>query len=132
MTVDGSKAASNFETIIDSGSTIITAPTSAAKKFWAKVSGSKVYDADQGLYQYPCDSPPDVAFSWGGKSWSISADECVSSVFFLTKQGNPSADLAGSTSINLGTVSSGSSQCVGSIAGGDLGLGSSVWLLGDT
>ncbi|KAI0769926.1 acid protease [Fomes fomentarius] len=109
VTVDGSTAASSFETIIDSGSTIITAPTSAAKTFWAKVSGSKVYDSEQGLYEYPCDSPPDVAFSWGGKSWSISADD-----------------------INLGTVSSGSSQCVGSIAGGDLGLGSKVWLLGDT
>ncbi|TBU27158.1 acid protease [Dichomitus squalens] len=109
VSVNGKTEASNFETVIDSGSTIITAPTSAAKKFWSAVSGSKVYDSSQGLYSYPCDSAPEVSFSWGGKDWAISADN-----------------------LSLGETESGSGECVGAISGGDLGLGSNVWLLGDT
>jgi len=34
-------------------------------------------------------------------------------------------------SFNLGTTTSGSSQCVGALAAQDLGLGSNTWLLGD-
>lgn len=34
-------------------------------------------------------------------------------------------------SFNLGQTTTGSSLCVGALAGLDLGLGSSVWLLGD-
>ncbi|RPD62690.1 acid protease [Lentinus tigrinus ALCF2SS1-7] len=109
VSVNGKSAASDFDTVIDSGSTIISAPTSAAKAFWSRVSGSKVYDESQGLYSFPCNSVPEVAFSWGGKSWSISADD-----------------------LNLGQTETGSSSCVGAIAGGDLGLGDNVWLLGDT
>ncbi|KAI0692346.1 protease [Cerioporus squamosus] len=109
VTVGGDSVADGFDTIIDSGSTIITAPVDAAKSFWAKVDGSDVYDEQQGLYSYPCDSAPEVAFSWGGKSWKISADD-----------------------LNLGETESGSSTCVGAISGGDLGLGDDVWLLGDT
>ena len=36
------------------------------------------------------------------------------------------------SSFNLGKVSSGSQYCVGALAGQDLGLGSNVWLLGDS
>ncbi|KAJ2968031.1 hypothetical protein NUW54_g13335 [Trametes sanguinea] len=106
----GSKAAvSNFETIIDSGTTIMYGPPSAVKAFYQSVSGSKVYDSENGYYSYPCNSPPSVSFSWGGKKWAISADN-----------------------FNLGQTSTGSSQCVGALAGQDLGLGSNVWLLGDS
>ena len=35
-------------------------------------------------------------------------------------------------SFNLGETSSGSGKCVGALAGQDLGLGSNVWLLGDS
>ena len=79
VSVGGDSVADGFDTIIDSGSTIITAPTDAAQSFWDQVDGSGVYDESQGLYTYPCDSPPEVAFSWGGKDWTISADECVTS-----------------------------------------------------
>lgn len=34
-------------------------------------------------------------------------------------------------SLNLGTTGPNSGQCVGSLAGLDLGLGNGVWLLGD-
>ncbi|KAJ7612659.1 acid protease [Roridomyces roridus] len=108
VTVGGSTAVSNFDAVIDSGTTLVYGPPADMKKLYAKVSGSKVYDSDQGLYSYPCDSPPEIAFSWGGKSWAISAEN-----------------------INLGTTESGSSDCVSSVGGIDLGLGDGVWLLGD-
>jgi cathepsin D len=35
-------------------------------------------------------------------------------------------------SFNLGATSSGSDQCVGALASQDFGLGSNIWLLGDS
>nr|VWO98977.1 Probable mitochondrial substrate carrier (Putative mitochondrial carrier protein) [Ganoderma boninense] len=110
VSVDGEAVAGDtFDTVIDSGSTIVTAPTDAAQSFWAAVDGSAVYDQSQGLYSYPCDSAPDVSFSWGGQDWAISAE-----------------------ALSLGETEQGSGTCVGAISGGDLGLGDNVWLLGDT
>ena len=63
VTMNGKTEGSNLDTIIDSGSTIITAPTSTAKKLWGAVSGSKVYNSSQGLYYYPCDSMPEIKFN---------------------------------------------------------------------
>ncbi|GJE96864.1 aspartic protease [Phanerochaete sordida] len=108
--VAGSKTPNtNFETIIDSGTTIMYGPPSAVKTFYAAIPGSAVYDSSQGYYSYPCNSPPTVGFSWGGKTWPVT-----------------------SANFNLGTTEDGSSQCVGALAGQDLGLGNSVWLLGDS
>ncbi|KAJ3717430.1 acid protease [Lentinula raphanica] len=104
-----STAVSDFETIIDSGTTIMYGPPSAVKKFYAQVSGSKLYDSTNGFYSFPCDSVPDVSFSWGGDSFEISSDN-----------------------FNLGTTSSGASTCVGALAAQDLGLGDNTWLLGDS
>ncbi|CDO72226.1 hypothetical protein BN946_scf184970.g78 [Trametes cinnabarina] len=109
VTINGKTAASKFDTVIDSGSTIMTAPPQAAEAFWAKISGSRIYDEEQGLYSFPCDSEPEIAFSWGGKSWSVSGED-----------------------FNLGETEQGSGECVGALSGGNLGLGSSTWLLGDT
>ena len=36
------------------------------------------------------------------------------------------------TSLNLGETAKGSGKCVSSLAGLDIGLGSNVWLLGDS
>ncbi|KAF8509470.1 acid protease [Hysterangium stoloniferum] len=106
----GSKSVvSNFETVIDSGTTIIYGPPDAVRSFYSAVPGSKLFDSNQGLYSFPCSSVPSVSFSWGGKKWAISADN-----------------------FNLGTTSVGSSTCVGAVAGKDLGLGDNVWLLGDS
>ncbi|KIP07605.1 hypothetical protein PHLGIDRAFT_511640 [Phlebiopsis gigantea 11061_1 CR5-6] len=108
--VVGSKSPNTgFETIIDSGTTIIYGPPAAVRTLYASISGSKVYDSSNGYYSYPCASPPTVGFSWGGKTWAIS-----------------------SANFNLGQTSSGSASCVGAIAGSNLGLGDNVWLLGDS
>lgn len=71
--VNNKTAVSNFQTVIDSGTTIMYGPPSAVKTFYASVPGSKVYDSTNGYYSYPCNTPPSVAFNWGGKSWTVSA-----------------------------------------------------------
>ncbi|KAH9832219.1 acid protease [Rhodofomes roseus] len=100
---------SGFQTVIDSGTTIMYGPPSAVKTFYASVPDSSVFDSTNGFYQFPCDSVPPVAFNWGGKNWNVSA-----------------------ANFNLGQTSSGSKYCVGALAGQDLGLGGNVWLLGDS
>ncbi|KAH9922356.1 acid protease [Epithele typhae] len=79
--------------------------------FYAAVPGAKVFDAANGLYQYPCARAPSVAFSWGptGKAWAVSKNN-----------------------FSLGVTRAGSTWCVGALAGQDFGLGSNVWLLGDS
>ena len=73
--VSGSKTGtSSFDTIIDSGTTIMYGPPADVKKFYAAVSGSKLYDSENGYYSYPCNSPPTAGFKWSnGKTWTISA-----------------------------------------------------------
>ncbi|KAJ7629983.1 aspartic peptidase domain-containing protein [Mycena polygramma] len=107
-TVGGVVAVSGFETVIDSGTTIMYCPPAAAKEVYAKVPGSTLFDSSNGFYSYPCDTPPEISFKWGGRDWAISADN-----------------------VNLGTTTAGSSQCVGALAGHDLGLGDNIWLLSD-
>ncbi|KAH9895126.1 acid protease [Cubamyces lactineus] len=99
---------SGVQTIIDSGTTIIYGPPSQVSAFYKSIPNSKVYDSENGFYSFPCSSvPSNVAFSWGGQQWTISA-----------------------ANFNFGRVSS--TMCIGAIAGQDLGLGSNTWLLGDS
>ncbi|GAA5848382.1 hypothetical protein JCM5353_004881 [Sporobolomyces roseus] len=95
-----------FAAIVDSGTTLIVAPTSFAKSFYAAVPGSAAYG--NGYYTFPCSSVPAVSFSFPGSTtkWTIPA-----SLF------------------NLGRVSSTSSQCVGGLVGQDVGLNAVI--LGD-
>ncbi|KAH9929057.1 acid protease [Epithele typhae] len=108
---NGARVASGFQTVIDSGTTIMYGPPAAVKAFYAAVPGAKVFDAANGLYQYPCARAPSVAFSWGptGKAWAVSKNN-----------------------FSLGVTRAGSTWCVGALAGQDFGLGSNVWLLGDS
>ncbi|GAA6005907.1 hypothetical protein JCM10207_007270 [Rhodosporidiobolus poonsookiae] len=99
-----------FNSIIDTGTSVIVAPTAAAKKFWASVPNSAPYGGSlSGYYTYDCDTPPSVSFSFGSsfaEQWAVSSE-----------------------SLNLGLVSSGSSRCVGAVLGADIGLGD-TWILG--
>ncbi|KAL8292876.1 hypothetical protein RQP46_000570 [Phenoliferia psychrophenolica] len=97
----------SFSAIIDTGTSVVVAPTASAAMFWATVPNSAPYGS--GYYTYDCTSPPSPSFSFGGltTSWTMSSD-----------------------SLNLGRVSTGSSRCVGSIVGADVGVSS--WIFGDT
>ncbi|KAJ7616454.1 acid protease [Roridomyces roridus] len=105
VTVGGVTALSGLDTIIDSGAPFIYGPQADVDKLYAQVPGSKMYDA--GFYSFPCADPPKIAFSWGGRSWNISAKI-----------------------LNLGQAAVGSSDCVGALGGLESGLGGDVWLLG--
>ena len=67
----------NFETLIDSGTTIMYGPPSAVKSFYAAIPGSAVFDSANGYYSYPCSSLPTVGFSWGSKTWAVTPAKYV-------------------------------------------------------
>ncbi|GAA6000447.1 hypothetical protein JCM10207_008015 [Rhodosporidiobolus poonsookiae] len=106
--VNGQIAGSRVDHILDSGTTLIVAPPTAAAAFWANVPGSAVYDDN--FYSYPCDSPPSVSFSF--------------SRITLKMYGVSEA------SFNLGWLSEDPSRCIGSVVSQNLGLGT-AWLVGD-
>ena len=65
---------SPFETIIDSGTTLMYGPPDEVKKFYAQVDGSQpLTDELEGYYSFPCDNVPKISFKWGsGKAWTVS------------------------------------------------------------
>ncbi|GAA5975579.1 hypothetical protein JCM5350_002656 [Sporobolomyces pararoseus] len=95
--------------ILDSGTTLILAPTSYAAEFYSHVPGSKLYDT--GVWSYPCDSTLAVEYSFARitlQKYAVNPDD-----------------------FNLGYTPEDPSQCVGALMGANLGIGSSV-ILGDT
>ncbi|SGZ18061.1 BQ5605_C020g09161 [Microbotryum silenes-dioicae] len=124
---------SRVQYILDSGTTLIVAPLDGAKKFWAKVPGSKKHDSQS--WTYPCKNAPKVGFVLGGtgRQWMVSASsQCFHRPgrnFFLTYGliQSSSAKIA----FNLGHVSGNTTRCLGAVVGMDLGLGS-AWILGDS
>ncbi|GAA5901695.1 uncharacterized protein JCM6883_000367 [Sporobolomyces salmoneus] len=95
-----------FAAIVDTGTTLIVAPTSSAKSFYASVPGSAPYS--NGYYTFPCSSVPSVSFTFPGMTaaWTIPA-----------------------STFNLGRVSSTSSLCVGALVGQDVGI--QAFIMGD-
>jgi hypothetical protein len=73
--VNGKRAPlSPFQTIIDSGTTLMYGPTHDVEKLYAQVEGSKPLTGEsEGFYSFPCDKVPKISFKWGnGKAWTIS------------------------------------------------------------
>jgi cathepsin D len=104
VSVGTTKALGTTSAIIDSGTTLIVAPTADAAKFYQSVPGSA--SVGDGYYTYPCNSPPSVSLAFGGRKFAISPD-----------------------TFSLGQVSAGSSQCVGGVVGED--VGADFWIVGD-
>ncbi|KAF8621751.1 hypothetical protein AX15_007544 [Amanita polypyramis BW_CC] len=112
INVDTTKnVVTRFDTVIDTGTTIMVGPPDAVGTVYDAVPDSESIDQLNGFYAFPCDSVPKVSFGWGrnGSEWVVSTEN-----------------------FNLGKISNTSSMCVGALAGVDLGLGSNVWLLGDS
>ncbi|KAF7341606.1 Acid protease [Mycena sanguinolenta] len=122
--VGSTTAVSGFETIIDSGTTLMYGPPAEVAKLYAKIPGGGPFlpeygtlngvlrlggdlDIAPGLYQYTCNPEPKISFNWGGKDW------VVSSAYF-----------------NLGLTAKGSTKCVGALIGETI-IGNNIWLLGD-
>lgn len=107
ITADGSTAASYLRAIIDTGTTYILGDDANVRALYALIPGSQ--DASNvigpGFYTFPCDSSPDVSFTFGGTAFAISPKL-----------------------FNLGRLYSGSNDCVGAVIGGR----QSFWIVGDT
>ncbi|KAF8433778.1 acid protease [Boletus edulis BED1] len=96
----------NVAAIIDTGSTLIIGTPSEVSTLYNALGGKAAPSAGQGYYTFPCDSFPSISLTFGGKSFPIAA-----------------------SALNLGSVSSGSSDCVSGIVGQD--IASSFWIVGD-
>ncbi|KAG2107864.1 aspartic peptidase domain-containing protein [Suillus cothurnatus] len=103
---------------IDTGTTLIGAPTPIAASIWAQVPGSTELTGDwQGLYAFPCDTDVTVYISFGGTNWAISPLDMNLGTLNDTMIGNASA--------------SSPQMCAGGIF--DIGIGSApAWIVGDT
>jgi cathepsin D len=73
ISVDGSEAASGFDTILETGGTLIYGQPDAVQDVYAKIPEAKPIDSVPGFYQFPCHTEPEVSFGWGGRQWNISA-----------------------------------------------------------
>lgn len=102
-------------------------PPNAIKQLYAGIQGSKVYDSSEGLYSFPCNNPPSVSFSWGGQKWEVTEDKYV----YLVLRHFVEYSHTTLYSFSLGETETGSGQCVGALAGQNIGLGLNTWLLGD-
>ncbi|MBW0552019.1 hypothetical protein O181_091734, partial [Austropuccinia psidii MF-1] len=61
---------------IDTGTSLIGAPTSVTSAIYNQISGSKpATGAYQGYYQFPCSSNPKVSLSFGGQDYLIASDD---------------------------------------------------------
>ncbi|PCH42453.1 acid protease [Wolfiporia cocos MD-104 SS10] len=104
VAVNGETALPGFETIIDSGTTLMYGPPDAVEQLFGKMDGA--VSVGEGLYALPCDSFPTLSFNWGGSDFEIPPE-----------------------TLNFGKVGEG--YCVAGLGGKDLGFGDDVWLLGD-
>ncbi|KPV77463.1 uncharacterized protein RHOBADRAFT_51313 [Rhodotorula graminis WP1] len=91
--------------IIDTGTTLVLGPPTSVAKFFRRVRGARPFQ--NGYWSYPCSLPFKAAFEFGGVSYEI-----------------PSKYL------NLGLTELGSSRCVASIVGQDVGV--EAWIVGDS
>ncbi|TFY78580.1 hypothetical protein EWM64_g5434 [Hericium alpestre] len=104
MAVRGNKTVTNGSAIIDSGTTLILGDNAEVLKFYENVPGSKPIHDQPGLWSVPCNAIPEMSLTFGGKELKVSA-----------------------SSFSIGSVSSGSSDCVGGVASGS----ESFWIVGD-
>ncbi|SPO20613.1 related to pepsin precursor (aspartate protease) [Ustilago trichophora] len=95
----------SIQSIVDTGTTIIVAPTSQAQTLF-KSLGLPTFTQDGSTYAYyNCNSPPKVTFKYGSYTKTLSA-----------------------ATTSFGTTNSG--QCVLSVAGSDIGI--NAWVTGDS
>ncbi|KAL6297890.1 aspartic peptidase domain-containing protein [Sparassis latifolia] len=97
---------------IDTGTTLIGAPTDAVQAIYNAIPGSQALTGqNEGFYSFPCTTTVNVSLSFGGRSWPIDP-----------------------TDMNLGTLDAG--QCMGGVfdvtLGANVGNGDPSWIVGDT
>ncbi|CAE6501640.1 unnamed protein product [Rhizoctonia solani] len=108
--IDGTEAYSG-PMIIDSGTTLIVGEKRSVEAWWENVENAsrcpRFICGTSGYYIFPCASPPNVTFKFGGASYSVNSD------YF-----------------NLGSVDRFGEICVGGIVGSS-GVPDNAWIVGD-
>jgi len=115
-------AGTSGQAAIDTGTTLVVAPTSAAAAIYNKIPGAfpiPFLGGTTQLYGYPCNSNPNVSLSFAGKQFAI--NNLDFNFGKLSDQLGP-----------IGAFFPGS--CLGGVAGADLATvsGQSLWIVGDT
>jgi cathepsin D len=68
----------NGNMIIDSGTTLIVGPSQTIEAWWEKIEGAdrcpEMICGTSGYYTFPCSSPPNVTFTFGGVSYNVNSD----------------------------------------------------------
>ncbi|KAF9490544.1 acid protease [Pleurotus eryngii] len=105
--VNGAAVVSGGQAIVDTGTTLLLGPASAVSRFYAAIPGARdaTNTVGAGFFTFPCNSLPPLSLTLGGRAFPISA-----------------------ASFNLGTLSAGSTTCVGGVASVDF---DNMWILGD-
>ncbi|CAE6463645.1 unnamed protein product [Rhizoctonia solani] len=97
--------------IIDSGTTLIVGEKRSVDAWWEQVDNASRCPSfvcgASGYYLFPCSSPPNVTFEFGGGSYSVNPDN-----------------------FNIGSVDSFGEICVGGIVGSS-GVPDHAWIVGD-
>ena len=74
--VNGNRSViSGFQTIIDSGTTLMYGLPKDVANVYSHVPGSRLLDELNGFYEFPCGNVPNVSFNWGGKDWAITSEK---------------------------------------------------------
>ncbi|KAJ1300404.1 hypothetical protein OPQ81_005224 [Rhizoctonia solani] len=108
--VNGAEAYSG-SMIIDSGTTLIVGESRSVEAWWKTVENASRCPSficgTSGYYLFPCNSPPNVTFGFGGASYNVKSE------YF-----------------NIGSVDMFSEICVGGIVGSS-GVPDNAWIVGD-
>ncbi|KAF9474316.1 acid protease [Pholiota conissans] len=104
VTVGGksvSLASAGSMAAIDTGTSLIAGPIADVRAIWAAVPGSTPSESTPGFFSFPCTTTVQISFSFGGKSWAISASDmaagtepldfsrCIGSIFAVNVPSNP-------------------------------------------
>lgn len=101
---------------IDTGTSLIGAPTSIVSAVYAQITGAKAASGSyQGYYEFPCSANPVLTLTFGGKAYSLAPDD-----------------------FNVGAVDSDGKMCLGSIFAVDSSSTNKTsstapaWIIGDS
>ncbi|KAJ7045450.1 aspartic peptidase domain-containing protein [Mycena alexandri] len=94
--------------IIDTGTTLIYLPDKVALDLYQLIGGRQAPEFGSQFYVYPCNTTPDIAFSFDKRRFSINPKD-----------------------FNLGRTSEGSEDCVGGILALGSGFPSNLAIIGD-
>ncbi|KAF4602317.1 hypothetical protein EYR40_005522 [Pleurotus pulmonarius] len=105
--VNGSPVVTGGQAIVDTGTTLLLGPAASVSRFYAAIPGARdaTNTVGAGFFTFPCNSLPPLSLTLGGRAFPISA-----------------------ASFNLGTLTAGSTTCVGGVASVNF---DNMWILGD-